>query len=262
LNIDVETPYDDSSASVPPFESSNDFTKDKTDVKNLKVLLKEKFFAPILKCESDFNKVWTAIDPDKLVSAVTSIVEALQKYFCDRGNANRSKLVTSDDNVGTIEPETLPLKDGITSKDFPVLKHFCIPLESFWISGLMRDILKLSKNVNGRNLLKFKQYNDCEVCLVSIPNSVSYYHFKRNMKENSWFQEALGDLSDSPDISLSWLLASLTKLRNEEFIVAAEAAGLLLNGKTMDAESSTAEEANKNFRQQRIILRHLACYFG
>jgi len=71
-------------------------------------------------------------------------------------------------------------------------------------------------------------------------------------------------LSDSPDISLSWLLTSLTKLRNEEFIVAAEAAGLLLNGKTMDAESSAAmwEEANKNFRQQRIILRHLACYFG
>jgi hypothetical protein len=95
------------------------------------VLLKEKFFAPILKCKSVFNKAWTAIDPDKLVSAVTSIVEALQKYFCDRGNANRSKLVTSDDNVGTIEPDTLPLNDGITSKDFPVLKHFCIPQESF-----------------------------------------------------------------------------------------------------------------------------------
>jgi hypothetical protein len=84
------------------------------------------------------------------------------------------------------------------------------------------------------------------------------------MKENSWFREALGALSDSPDISLIWLLTSLTKLRNEEFIVAAEAAGLLLNGKTMDAESSTAmwEEANINCRQQRIILRHLACYFG
>jgi hypothetical protein len=124
--------------------------------------------------------------------------------------------------------------------------------------------LKLSKNVNERNLLKFKQYNDCEVCLVPIPKSVSYYQFERNMKENSWFREALGALSDSPDISLIWLLTSLTKLRNEEFIVAAEAAGLLLNGKTMDAESSTAmwEEANINCRQQRIILRHLACYFG
>jgi hypothetical protein len=131
--------------------------------------------------------VWTAIDPDTLDSAVTSIVEALQKYFCDRGNANRLKLVTSDHNVGNIEPDTLPLKDGTTSKDFSVLKHFSIPLESFWISGLMRDILKLSKNVNGRNLLKFKQYNDCEVCLVPIPKSVSYYCCKRNMKENSWF---------------------------------------------------------------------------
>jgi hypothetical protein len=128
----------------------------------------------------------------------------------------------------------------------------------------MRDILKLSKKFNGRNLLKFKQYNDCKACLVPIPKSVSYYHFERNMKENSWFREALGALSDLPDISLSWLLTSLTKLRSEEFIVAAEAAGLLLNGKTMDAESSAAmwEEANINCRQQRIILRHLACYFG
>jgi hypothetical protein len=83
---------------------------------------------------------------------------------------------------------------------------------------------------------------------VPIPKSVSYYHFERNMKENSWFGEVLGALSDSPEISLSWLLTSLTKLRNEEFIAAAEAAGLLLNDKLMDAESSAAmwEEANIN----------------
>ena len=51
---------------------------------------------------------------------------------------------------------------------------------------------------------------------------------------------------------------------SEEFISAAEAAGLLLNGKVMDAESAAAmwEEANINTRQQRTILRHLACYFG
>ena len=130
------------------------------------MLLKEKFFAPILKCEADFNKAWTAIDPDKLVSAITSIVEVLQKYFCDRGNANRSKLVTSDDNVGTIEPDTLPLNDGITSKDFPVLKHFCIPLESFWISGLMRDILKLSKN----SMILFCPAHFCQIYVLHSPN--------------------------------------------------------------------------------------------
>lgn len=51
---------------------------------------------------------------------------------------------------------------------------------------------------------------------------------------------------------------------SEEFISAAEAAGLLLNGKVMDAESAAAmwEEANINTWQQRTILRHLACYFG
>ncbi len=41
---------------------------------------------------------------------------------------------------------------------------------------------------------------------------------------------------------------SLSKLRNEEFITAAKEAGLLLNGKVMDAEAATAmwEEANIN----------------
>jgi hypothetical protein len=84
------------------------------------------------------------------------------------------------------------------------------------------------------------------------------------MKDHSWFGEVLGALSNAPETSLSWLLMSLSKLCNEEFITAAEEAGLLLNGKVMDAESATAmwEEANINCRQQHTIFRHLACYFG
>jgi hypothetical protein len=34
-------------------------------------------------------------------------------------------------------------------------------------------------------LQNFKQYNDCEVTLVPIPKTGSYYHFKRNMKDHS-----------------------------------------------------------------------------
>jgi hypothetical protein len=125
-------------------------------IKNFLVLLQE-IFCPYIEAQIRLNKVWAAIDPERLVTAVTSIVEMLQKYFCDRGNANQSKLVTSDDNVsGTVEPDILHLKDGITSKDFPVLKHFCIPLEGFRISRLMQDILKLSKSDSGSNLLNFK----------------------------------------------------------------------------------------------------------
>ncbi len=66
----------------------------------------------------------------------------------------------------------------------------------------------------------------------------------------------LSALSVSVDNSLNWLLKSLTKVFNEEFIIAAEGAGLLLNGKVMDAEAATAmwEVANINCRQQRLIL--------
>jgi hypothetical protein len=174
--------------------------------------------------------------------------------------------VTNNNNDGSsAEKEELDLRPGTTAKDFPVLNHFCILLEIFWINGLLQDILKLSKSVAGScALLNFKQYNDCEVTLVPILKTGSYYHFERNMKEHSWFGEVLGALSNAPETSLSCLLMSLSKLCNEEFITAAEEVGLLLNGKVMDAESSTAmwEEANINCQQQRTILRHLACYFG
>jgi hypothetical protein len=60
-------------------------------------------------------------------------------------------------------------------KDFPVLKHFCNPFECFWISGLLRGILNLSKSVTGgTSIFNFKQYNDFETSLVPIPNISSY----------------------------------------------------------------------------------------
>jgi hypothetical protein len=240
-------------------------TDDEPGIENLKMLLKNNFFAPILKRQSDFAMLWDAIDTTKLAKAVFSIIESLQKYFCEKGKAKRSLILAKNSSDGSaVDKEELELKQGLTARDFPVLNHFCIPLEQFWITGLLRDVLKLSKSVVSGRLLNFKQYNDCEVTLVPIPTSVSYYRFERNMKGNSWFSELLMSLSNSRETSLTWLLKSLTKLQNEEFITAAEAAGLLLNGKVMDAESAAAmwEEANINCRQQRTILRHLACYFG
>ena len=139
---------------IPSYETNDssymDFGKEEPSVENLKVLLKNNFFAPILKHESDFNKVWAVIDATKLVSAMSSIVEALQTYFCNRGKANRSLLMTNNNNDGcSAEKDELDLRPGTTAKDFPVLNHFRIPLETFWINGLLRDILKLSKSVAG-----------------------------------------------------------------------------------------------------------------
>jgi hypothetical protein len=51
------------------------------------------------------------------------------------------------------------------------------------------------------------------------------------MKDHIWLKDLLWALSSSQETSLSWLLNSLSKLHNEEFNIAAEEAGLLLNGK-------------------------------
>jgi hypothetical protein len=68
------------------------------------------------------------------------------------------------------------------------------------------------------------------------------------MKDHIWLKDLLWALSSSQETSLRWLLNSLSKLHNEEFITAAEEAGLSLNGKVIDAESAAAmwEEANIN----------------
>ncbi len=94
-----------------------EFGKGEPSVENLKVLLKNSFFAPILKRESDFNLVRAAIDPTKLGTAMSTIIEALQKYFCNIGKANQSLLVANNNNDGSsVEKEELDLRQGFTKR--------------------------------------------------------------------------------------------------------------------------------------------------
>jgi hypothetical protein len=88
---------------------------------------------------------------------------------------------------------------------------------------------------------------------VPIPTNSSHYHFERNYKpKNGWFDHLLTALSSSKETSLAWLLKSLAKVNNEDFIVAAEGTRFFLNGKELDAESAIVmwEEANCNLSQQ------------
>jgi hypothetical protein len=56
----------------------------------------------------------------------------------------------------------------------------------------------------------------------------------------------------------------LGKRYDEKFTEVAVHLGLLLPPKIMDAESACAmwEEANCTYKSQRVILRHLKCFFG
>lgn len=182
LNVDEDAVNNQRPVTSQSQSSPNEISKDPPNIENLKVLLKNNFFLPILKNESDFPILWDAIDTTKLVHAMSNVIAQLQQYFCDKTKEVRAIVETKGE---TEESQHIELCQGVSEKDFPVLKHFCIPLENFWISGLLRDILKLSKSVvGGSSILKFKQYNDCEATLVPIPKISSYYRFERNMKEH------------------------------------------------------------------------------
>jgi hypothetical protein len=57
------------------------------DVENFKLLLKNIFFSSILKKESDFAKVWDAINTSKLVDKTIKFASSMQNYFCEKNKA-------------------------------------------------------------------------------------------------------------------------------------------------------------------------------
>ncbi len=70
--------------------------------------------------------------------------------------------------------------------------------------------------------------------------------------------------AESIELAAEWVLQYLGEVYNESFINVASNLGLLLHSKKMDAYTACAmwEEANCPARAQRIILRHLANFFG
>ncbi len=81
---------------------------------------------------------------------MSGIVGALQKYICDKGKGSRALSVTNNDmnDSNLVEKEELEQKPGLTTREFPVLNHFCVPLEKFWVNGLLRDLLKIKGKLN------------------------------------------------------------------------------------------------------------------
>jgi hypothetical protein len=51
-----------------------------------------------MECELVFHAIWAAIYMTQIIKAMSSIIETLQKYFCDRGKANQSLLAANNKN--------------------------------------------------------------------------------------------------------------------------------------------------------------------
>jgi len=79
MNVDDEEMPKEEASNLKTFVSVRE--KDDPTVENFKLLLKNIFFALILKQEADFNAVWDAIKTTKLAMEMSSIIELLQKFY-------------------------------------------------------------------------------------------------------------------------------------------------------------------------------------
>jgi hypothetical protein len=224
---------------------------------NFKSVLQIHFFDRICKEDVDTGKLMDCIDISKLKVGLQAFIGEIHRVFYQE---QKKRLET----IGFTGNE-LKLKPGITAFDFPVLGQYGIPLELPCISSLLRDVVKLSKSVEDTNVLCFPYNNDTNCNLVQVPTSGMYNKFKRNDKIYRWIPKVLSAIgAEEVSIAAEWMVQYLGEVFPDSFVNAASNIGLLLHSKTMDAEAACAmwEESNVSIRSQRIILRHLANFFG
>jgi hypothetical protein len=161
--------------------------------------------------------------------------------------------------------QPITLKEGINSNEFPALNHFQIPLTIYHIQSIVRDLAKLNKSTTS-NILNFSSFNGAHSSLVHVSCSSNYEQFKRNARRFEWSENMLKVAVKELDVNLAaeWVAQYIWEDYSESFIGAGTNLGLLLQSKVMDTESACAmwEEANVPLQGQRIILRHLANFFG
>ena len=230
---------------------------DESEVENFKSLLQLHLFDRICKNGVDSSSLWKVIDTSKLKEGLHNLISEVQKA---RNKEQTEKLRSIGCNLGHVQ-----LKENMDYSYFPVLQHYGIPLEKHSISSVLRDVIKLSKSAINSDLLTFDYYNDTKCSLVQVPVSSSYEGFRRTENSIKWVKKILLAVgAEDVNVAAEWLLQHLAECYNESFVNAASSVGLLLHSKKMDAEAACAmwEEANVGLRSQRIILRHLANFFG
>ncbi len=225
---------------------------------NFKLLLQSHFFDRVMKPGIKSELLWDMIDCDKIKDGLEILVKAVQVY---KAAKEQNNLII----IGESEEE-LQLTNGENVNSFPALKEFLIPLKHSTISALQRDIIKLRNCCSNAKFLSFKFNNGAACTLVQVPTSTNYSQFKRNARRVKWLDDILfaAAKSGSQDESTEWIGRYLGENNHDAFITAASSLGILVQSKAMDAHSACTmwEEANVPLRAQRVILRHLAQFFG
>jgi hypothetical protein len=215
------------------------------------------FFSGVVLHGMDPSALLKLLDMNKLRTQIKQFDGTILDLDCEE---QRKRLQSIGD-----EMQPITLKEGIKPNEFPALNHFRIPLTVYHIQSIVRDLAKLNKSTTS-NILNFSSFNGAHSSLVHVSCSSNYEQFKRNARQFEWFENMMKVAVKGSDVNLAaeWVAKYIGEDYSESFIGAGTNLGLLLQSNVMDAESACAmwEEANVPLRGQRIILRHLANFFG
>lgn len=211
------------------------------------------FFEKILKPGANVDKILSSIDENKLMSGIKELIGAVHRTTHEIQTAKLLQ-VNSSSNVVRIDAD---------SSKHPSIQKFGIPMVNTTVKVLLKDIVSLNEKTSD-NLLSFENFNGKMCYLVQPIRSSSYKLFKQNITNSNWMDDLLLAVNEDVGLAAEWILSYLGKRFEDTFTEVAVHLGLLLPPKIMDAESACAmwEEANCPYKSQRIILRHLKCFFG
>jgi hypothetical protein len=158
------------------------------------------------------------------------------------------------------------------------------------IQKLLREIVKMSRQVKSVDLLKVINSNDVTTSLVEVPCSAKQSGFKKQSRRSGWVERILynvrknkekalpidaadGDEYDDTDDderaytnadTARWLMTYLGECYPAEFVKSAQALDMPIHQGKMDAEYTSAMwmDASVGVAAQRIIMKYFIAFFG
>jgi hypothetical protein len=158
------------------------------------------------------------------------------------------------------------------------------------IQKLLREIVKMSRQVRSFDLLKVVNSNNVTTSLVEVPCSAKQSGFKKQSRRLGWVKRILYNVRKNKEKALPidaadgdeyddnndderaytnadtarWLMTYLGECYPAEFVKSAQALDMPIHQGKMDAEYTSAMwiDASVGVAAQRIIMKYFIAFFG
>jgi hypothetical protein len=177
--------------------------------------------------------------------------------------------------------------EAIDAKQFPTLaaKNMCLTSDKD-IKAVMRELVKLSKQVKSVDLLQVMHHNDATTSPGEVPCSSKQSGFKQRARKLRWVQRILksarrhkhkdllvyehDDDAENEETACTdvdaarWLMTHLGDCHPSEFVNSAQASDMRLHKGKMNAEHACAmwSDAGVDVAAQQIMMKHFISFFA